>query len=100
MFDKLEVGSIAVNSVIAGVIKLNGHLNWHRGDAIYGNGFAGDVTLGFSFNRKIDKNTEEKIKYDVSIMARAAFGRKKMISAIGMQMVWQLSIRAYQLSEL
>ena len=76
MFDKLEVGSIAVNSVIAGVITLNGHLNWHRGDAIYGNGFAGDVTLGFSFDGKVEKDTSIKSKHDISITARAAFGRK------------------------
>ncbi|MDK7763295.1 hypothetical protein QP580_07575 [Prevotella bivia] len=76
VFDKLEVGSIAVNSVIAGVITLNGHLNWHRGDAIYGNGFAGDVTLGFSFDGKVEKDTSIKSKHDISITARAAFGRK------------------------
>lgn len=75
-FDKLEVGSIAVNSVIAGVITLNGHLNWHRDDAVYGNGFAGDITLGFSFDGKIDKNTNIKTKHGVEILARAAFGRK------------------------
>lgn len=76
VFDKLEVGSIAVNSVIAGVITLNGHLNWHRGDAIYGNGFAGDVALGFSFDGKVEKDTSIKSKHDISITARAAFGRK------------------------
>lgn len=76
VFDKLEVGSIAVNSVIAGVITLNGHLNWHRGDAIYGNGFAGDVTLGFSFDGKVEKDTSIKSKHDISITVRAAFGRK------------------------
>ena len=53
VFDKLEVGTIAVNSVIAGVIQMDGELNWHRGDPVYGYGFAGDVTLGFSFNGKI-----------------------------------------------
>lgn len=77
VFDKLEVGTIAVNSVIAGVIQMKGELNWHRGDAIYGYGFAGDVTLGFSFNSKIDKNTKERAKYDASITARAAFGCKE-----------------------
>lgn len=73
-FDKLEVGSIAVNSVIAGVIQMKGNLNWHRGDAIYGDGFAGDVTLGFSFSGKIDEKA--KNNHNASIKARAAFGRK------------------------
>lgn len=76
MFDKLEVGTVAVNSVIAGVIQMNGELNWHRGDAIYGYGFAGDVTLGFSFNGKIDEKAKGHTKHDTSIKARAAFGRK------------------------
>lgn len=75
-FDKLEVGAIAVNSVIAGVIQMKGNLNWHRGDAIYGYGFAGDVTLGFSFNGKIDEKVKGQAKHDASIKARAAFGRK------------------------
>ncbi|MBR8721129.1 hypothetical protein IX330_002286 [Bacteroides pyogenes] len=76
MFDKLEVGTVAVNSVIAGVIQMSGELNWHRGDAIYGYGFAGDVTLGFSFNGKIDEKAKGQTKHDTSIKARAAFGRK------------------------
>lgn len=75
VFDKLEVGTIAVNSFIAGVITLNGHLNWHRDDTIYGNGFAGDVTLGISFDGKVDKDTDIKTKHGVEILARAAFGR-------------------------
>ncbi len=75
-FDKLEVGSIAVNSVIAGAVQMNGKLNWHRGDAVYGDGFAGDVTIGFSFNGKTGENTKGQTKYDASIKARAAFGRK------------------------
>ena len=75
VFDKLEVGTIAVNSVIAGVIQMDGELNWHRGDPVYGYGFAGDVTLGFSFNGKINENKKERSKHDASITARAAFGR-------------------------
>lgn len=76
VFDKLEVGAIAVNSVIAGVIQMDGRLDWHRGDAIFGDGFAGDVRLGFSFNGKIEKEVTGKTKHDASILARAAFGRK------------------------
>ena len=75
VFDKLEVGTIAINSVIAGVIQMNGELNWHRDDPVYGYGFAGDVTLGFSFNGKINENTKGQSKHDASIKARAAFGR-------------------------
>lgn len=75
-FDKLEVGAISVNSVIAGVIQMNGNLNWHRGDAIYGYGFAGDVTLGFSFSGKIDEKAKGQTNHNASIKARAAFGRK------------------------
>lgn len=75
IFDRLEVGRIAVNSVIAGVIHMNGDLNWYRNDINYGNGFAGDLKLGISFNGEVQK--EDKGRNDkISILARAAFGRK------------------------
>lgn len=75
-FERLEVGSIAVDAVIAGVMHLDGRLDWHRGDAVYGDGFAGDVKLGISFSGEIKKDVTNKNNDNVSILARAAFGRK------------------------
>ena len=72
MFDDLQIGAIAVNSTIAGALRLQGRLDWNRNDAVYGNGFAGDVTLGISFGEKASSSTQP----GVSIHARAAFGRK------------------------
>lgn len=72
VFDDLQIGAIAVNSTIAGALRLQGKLDWHRNDAVYGNGFAGDVTLGISFGDKASSSTQP----GVSIHARAAFGRK------------------------
>ncbi|MBQ7550470.1 MAG: hypothetical protein IJT04_02945 [Bacteroidales bacterium] len=75
-FERIEVNSIAVDAVIAGVMHLDGRLNWHRGDAVYGDGFAGDVKLGISFNGEIKKGDTNNNSDKISILARAAFGRK------------------------
>ena len=50
VFDKLEVGAIKLDASIAKVINLKGELNWHRDDSQYGDGFAGDVEMGISFD--------------------------------------------------
>ena len=71
VFDKLEVGAIKLDASIAKVINLKGELNWHRDDSQYGDGFAGDVEMGISFDSsKAQSTLAAKIK------ARAAFGRK------------------------
>ena len=71
VFDKLEVGAIKLDASIAKVINLKGELNWHRDDSQYGDGFAGDVEMGISFDSsKAQSTLATKIK------ARAAFGRK------------------------
>ena len=74
--DKVEVGTIALNAVVAGVVQMNGRLDWHRGDMLYGDGFAGDINMAISFNGEIKKGSVENNKNKVSILARAAFGRK------------------------
>lgn len=79
-FERLEVGSLAVDAVIAGVMHLDGRLDWHRGDALYGDGFSGDVKLSLSFSGEIQKKATDKNRGNISISARAAFGRKNDFS--------------------
>ncbi len=65
-FEKIELDAIALDATIAETIRLNGLLNWCRGDQTYGNGFAGDVNL----------NLDLKTGKDIAVKARGAFGRK------------------------
>ncbi len=65
-FEKIELDAIALDATIAETIRLNGLLNWYRGDLVYGNGFAGDINL----------NLDLKTGKDIAIKARGAFGRK------------------------
>lgn len=65
-YEGMDVSEIALDAKIAGKIGLKGKLNWHRDDAVYGDGFAGDILLSLGLGAT-----------DVSWKVRAGFGRKE-----------------------
>ena len=50
-YEGMDVSEIALDAKIAGKIGLVGKLNWHRDDAIYGNGFTGDLLLSLGLGK-------------------------------------------------
>lgn len=45
VYDGMKVDAINLDVDIADVLKLNGQVNWHRNDLVYGDGFGGDLLL-------------------------------------------------------
>lgn len=74
LFDHMEVGSIDLDAVIAGRVALTGKLDWHRGDATFGDGFSGKLSLGLSLDKALTKSGG---KPKLSIAAQAGFGKKE-----------------------
>lgn len=66
-YEGMDVSEIALDAKIAGKIGLKGKLNWHRGDAVYGDGFAGDILLSLGLGGSAD----------IAWQVRAGFGRKE-----------------------
>jgi hypothetical protein len=64
-FKKLGVETINLNATMAEAFSLEGHLNLLNDDPVYGDGFAGDITLD------LKKGIEVKVK------VRAIFGIKE-----------------------
>ncbi len=66
-YEGMEVSEIALDAKIADKIALVGKLHWHRDDAVYGNGFTGDILLSLGLSES------SKVSWKV----RAGFGRKE-----------------------
>ncbi|MDR3219226.1 MAG: hypothetical protein LBU22_09690 [Dysgonamonadaceae bacterium] len=61
----VSIGDISIDSEIAGIMKLNGKLKLMNNDPVYGDGFAGDISLKFT-----------SVVAGLELRTSAAFGEK------------------------
>lgn len=64
-YDKFILNYLSVDATIAEVFSLKGQINMYDNDPTYGNGFGGELYLGFN-----------KVLEGLNINARASFGKK------------------------